>query len=155
MATKTSSFLGHGKRVTLATQLFNLKTMFPKSIGKVSKGMLRWSYDSFQSLSVSGVYRIEIEGKSQLKPSVWLSGGAIDSQTIVSAPHRYAIDEDGLRIKVCLDMFDWRPCQLYSSTYIPWTMEWIAHFEIWCVTGEWTGGGIHSGAGGVLNDGGA
>lgn len=28
-----------------------------------------------------------------------------------------------------------------ADTIIPWTAEWLAHYEIWYATGEWHGGG--------------
>lgn len=30
-----------------------------------------------------------------------------------------------------------------SRTIIPWAIEWLYYYEIWCVTGEWQGGGAH------------
>lgn len=32
---------------------------------------------------------------------------------------------------------------LIADTYIPWAIEWLYYYEIWLVTGEWCGGGIH------------
>jgi hypothetical protein len=35
-----------------------------------------------------------------------------------------------------------------ADTVLPWTTEWLYHYEIWLITGEWTGGGdwpgVHS-----------
>ena len=28
-----------------------------------------------------------------------------------------------------------------ADTIVPWTAEWLVHYEIWLVTGEWYGGG--------------
>lgn len=143
MANSAPFFLGHPRRIPQAVQLVNLRRMFPESTGTVKKGTLRWSYDFLQASPVSGVYKIEIEGRQTGKPAVWLSRGAIDEQNAKDAPHKYRVDAGGARIQICLDKTDWKPDQLYSRTYIPWTMEWIVHFEIWLMTGEWTGGGIH------------
>lgn len=143
MASRIPSRLRYGQRIPLAIQLVNLKRMFPASVGSVDGERLRWSYDKFQASPVSGVYRIEIEGRLGMKPAIWLSGDAINEGNINESPHHYAIDAEGLRIRICLDRFDWKPHQLYSSTYIPWAMEWIVFFEIWCATGVWSGGGIH------------
>lgn len=130
-------------RATSALQLAALKGMFPFSTGSVEKGIVRWGCDGFQGSDSTGLYRIEIEGKPGRKPAVWLSGGSIDEESIEGAPHNYGIDRDRLRVKVCLDRGDWREDQLYARTYVPWAMEWIVHFEIWCATGQWTGGGVH------------
>jgi hypothetical protein len=29
------------------------------------------------------------------------------------------------------------------DTIIPWTSEWLLHYECWLATGKWHGGGIH------------
>lgn len=126
-----------------AVQLLSLKSLFPESLGFIERGKLQWSFDGFQGSPISKVYRIEIEGRPGEKPDVWLSGGAINDDNAREAPHKYGVDEVGPRIRACLDRFDWKSDQLYSETYIPWAMEWIMHFEIWCATGRWTGGGVH------------
>jgi hypothetical protein len=36
--------------------------------------------------------------------------------------------------KVCVD-------GSIADTIVPWTAEWLVHYEIWLVTGEWYGGG--------------
>jgi hypothetical protein len=28
-----------------------------------------------------------------------------------------------------------------ADTIVPWTAEWLVHYEIWLMTGEWYGGG--------------
>ena len=40
---------------------------------------------------------------------------------------------------------EWDYHDLWSETLIPWTSLWLYFFEIWLVTGEWIGGGIHAG----------
>lgn len=143
MATRIPPFLRRHRSLSSAMQLLGLRRLFPDSIGSIDRGRLKWSFDRFQGSPISSLYRIEIEGRPGEKPSIWLSGGAIHSGNAKDAPHKYSVDDDGPRIQVCLDRFDWKPDQLYSETYIPWAIEWIVHFEIWCATGEWTGGGVH------------
>ena len=143
MATSIPRFLRTRRRLSQAVQLINLMRMIPESSGSLEKADIRSTYDGFRASSCSGVYRIEIEGKREGKPIIWLSGGSIDRQSAKEAPHKFGIDENGPRIQLCLDRFNWQPDQLYSQTYIPWAMEWIIHFEIWRLTGKWTGGGIH------------
>ena len=142
MAAKPPSFVKRRKGLTLVKQLAGLMAMYPDSIGTLSRGKLRWSCDHFQASALSNEYTIEIVGKCGEKPKVWLSGGSIDQETACNAPHKYGIDE-GPRIQLCLERFDWKPWQSYSSTFISWAMEWIIYFEIWCVTKEWMGGGLH------------
>lgn len=143
MARRVPFFLRGRKPLSLAVQLGNLQEMFPKSQGHVRNGELHWGFDAFSPMELCATYTIEIEGRRGHAPTVWLSGGCIDESNIKRIPHKYGIDEVGLRVKVCLEKGDWQVDQLYARTSIPWAMEWIVHFEIWCATGEWTGGGIH------------
>jgi hypothetical protein len=32
---------------------------------------------------------------------------------------------------------------LLGDTILPWTAEWLLHYEIWRATEKWMGGGIH------------
>jgi hypothetical protein len=47
---------------------------------------------------------------------------------------------------------------LLSTTILPWTAEWLMHYELWLISGHWSGGG-HTGrdmpyqAQGCLHDG--
>lgn len=38
---------------------------------------------------------------------------------------------------------EWRPGACVARTIVPWTCEWIFHYEVWLATGEWLGGGDH------------
>ena len=38
---------------------------------------------------------------------------------------------------------EWDESQFIADTIIPWTSEWLLHYEIWVATGIWHGGGIH------------
>jgi hypothetical protein len=44
--------------------------------------------------------------------------------------------------KLCLfdpETDDWRADMLLSETFVPWAAQWLAFYEIWQVTGRWTG----------------
>jgi hypothetical protein len=52
------------------------------------------------------------------------------------APHRF---KDG---SLCLHLDDeWSTDLLIANTILPWTSEWLFHYEIWLATGNWNGGG--------------
>jgi hypothetical protein len=38
---------------------------------------------------------------------------------------------------------EWDETKFIADTIIPWTSEWLLHYEIWVATGTWQGGGIH------------
>jgi hypothetical protein len=56
-------------------------------------------------------------------------------------PHTYP---DG---SVCLYFpryFEWTPADAVATTLIPWLSEWLYYYEVWFLTNEWLGGGIHN-----------
>ncbi|MBI3520517.1 MAG: hypothetical protein HY062_14360 [Bacteroidetes bacterium] len=58
-------------------------------------------------------------------------------------PHCY----DQKKQRLCLyypKYKEWDKTMLLTATVIPWTFEWLYHYEIWLGTGEWHGGGIHN-----------
>ena len=62
-------------------------------------------------------------------------------------PHVYWDDRE----KPMLCLFDAEagqqsPCDLLAQTTVPWAIDWLACYEGWRATGEWTGGGRHVGA---------
>ncbi|MGI4763798.1 MAG: hypothetical protein ACRYGP_01830 [Janthinobacterium lividum] len=62
-------------------------------------------------------------------------------------PHVYA--GDGGVPFLCLfdhETLEWTPFRLLAETTLPWSLDWLACYEGWRATGEWTGGGRHAGA---------
>ena len=61
-------------------------------------------------------------------------------------PHHYP-NRSNLELPIlCLyDPADreWHPSLAVSQTIIPWAIDWLACYEGWLATGEWTGGGRH------------
>jgi hypothetical protein len=60
-------------------------------------------------------------------------------------PHIY-VDPDDLGFRLCL--FDprkdeWSSADAIAETIIPWAAEWLFWFEVWMLTGVWSGGGSH------------
>jgi len=37
----------------------------------------------------------------------------------------------------------WDPTMYIAGTIVPWAFDWIACYELWLMTGRWTGGGRH------------
>lgn len=62
-------------------------------------------------------------------------------------PHIYASDREG--VQLCLyypKHGEWHPSMKLSETFVPWTVRWLWYFEIWLLSGEWHGGGMHPNA---------
>lgn len=45
------------------------------------------------------------------------------------------------------DAREWHSGLFIASTVVPWTIDWLACYEGWLATGEWTGGGRHPATG--------
>lgn len=39
---------------------------------------------------------------------------------------------------------EWSPTMTIASTIVPWALDWLACYELWLMTGRWTGGGRHA-----------
>ena len=65
-------------------------------------------------------------------------------------PHVY-YSADG-EVTLCMldpDSDDWSPFESLAHTTVPWIIEWLAAYEGWRATGQWTASGRHVAAGGV------
>lgn len=65
-------------------------------------------------------------------------------------PHVY-YGPDG-DVTLCMldpDSDDWSPFDSLSQTTVPWVIEWLAAYEGWRATGQWTASGRHVVAGGA------
>ena len=61
-------------------------------------------------------------------------------------PHHYPNRDNPNLPILCLhdpDTREWHPGLSIAKTIIPWTINWLACYEGWLATGEWTGGGRH------------
>ncbi|MDI1328286.1 MAG: hypothetical protein PSV23_15945 [Brevundimonas sp.] len=59
-------------------------------------------------------------------------------------PHVY-YREDG-SVVLCMldpDADDWSPADSLAETTVPWIIEWLAAYEGWRATGQWTASGRH------------
>lgn len=81
-------------------------------------------------------------------PQVWLVEPRLVTHTDkapgILVPHIYPNARDLSRSELCL--FDpatreWTRDLAVAETTIPWTIDWLASYEGWHATGEWTGGG--------------
>jgi hypothetical protein len=62
-------------------------------------------------------------------------------------PHHFPNDADPARPVLCLydpREGEWGLDQSIAETTMPWAVNWLACYEGWRATGEWTGGGRHA-----------
>lgn len=63
-----------------------------------------------------------------------------------SIPHVYKNEDEPDFPLLCLydpAQKEWSRDKLIAATIIPWSIEWLACYEIWHVAGKWVGGGRH------------
>ena len=74
----------------------------------------------------------------QIRPKVHVLSPRLDLPSRRSEVHVYS---DGT---LCLYFpGEWDRSSLLVDTIVPWICEWLIHYEVWQVTGNWHGGGIH------------
>jgi hypothetical protein len=39
---------------------------------------------------------------------------------------------------------EWNPSMPLAKTIVPWALDWLACYELWLMTGTWSGGGRHA-----------
>lgn len=132
------------KPIPIAIQAFNIQKMFPGSKVTTQKDqILTWTHTIIPS-PLGDSYDVKLVYKITESPKVYV----INPKPLALAvgvkrlPHCY----DQIKQHLCLyypDGKEWNKTMLLVTTVIPWTYEWLYHYEIWLGTGEWMGGGIH------------
>ncbi len=117
-----------------AQQAFALRARFPNVQGKLKAGRLVWTVP-MRPTPLSRSYRVQIVYGPRGHPQVRVLD-KLATREGRSLPHVYS---DGT---LCLyERDEWKPTMAIADTIVPWTAEWLAHYEIWLATGDWYGGG--------------
>lgn len=134
-------------KLTLARQQVALTKAYPGSFCKVVRGVLEWR-GMITPTSLSRAYQAKIVYDNHKPPRITVSGESLRGLSESNFPHKYAIDAKNKVVRVCLYFPGELDCtKAFSDTLVPWTAEWLFHYEIWLATGEWRGGGIHPAGG--------
>ena len=133
------------KPISVPIQGGILRYFFPDSTirfmdydrGLIWKGKL-------QPSDLSMVYDIKIIYKVGKDPDIYVINPmplplAKDATEL---PHTYNHKKQHLCLYHRL-MNEWNGRKIIAKTIIPWTSEWLFHYEIWVATGIWNGGGMH------------
>jgi len=126
--------------LNVARQLCELRQLYPHGIGRIARNRLQWQC-ALQPSAFSRTYRVEIKYRLGNLPVivVWhpcpreLSGGR-------KPPHTYAGEADPLCVFYPAAQ-EWNSSMPIARTIVPWSCEWLLHFEAWLFTGIWEGGG--------------
>ncbi len=123
--------------LTLAIQRLHLKKMFPDADCQIHGNTLTWK-GRICPTCLSDSYLVELIYRQKGSPKVFVREPQLQRRNGQRAPHLY--DEGNL----CLHYPDeWTPNMILSDSILPWTSEWLLHYEVWLATGEWCGGGTH------------
>jgi len=124
------------RAINLARQLIAITAVLPESTATIRDGELNCMLHLRPS-PASQVYTVYLAYRHWRPPHVTVN----DPQLILhpgatALPHVYADDE------LCLyNPGQWNDDMLRAATIVPWTPEWLMHYELWLVTGTWFGGG--------------
>lgn len=136
--------MSDNRHITIAAQLSVLDKYFPSGKTRFkTQTQLRWEMDVIPSPN-STTYRIRIDYTISKVPNIFV----IDPPKLKRAegqdklPHVYSTVDQ----KICLyypRIGEWKETMFIAKTLVPWASEWLFFYEIWVLTGEWKGGGIH------------
>ena len=118
-----------------------LQLMFKESFSTFSSTRLTWKGNITPS-PLSVTYTLKLVYKLGDRPKIFVLHPKLGIPGGSKLPHVYSEEKKQL----CLyypDGKEWNNKKLIAKTIIPWSAEWLFHYEIWAVTGKWNGGGIH------------
>jgi hypothetical protein len=113
--------------------------MFPSGTALVSRSRLTWT-GILRPTPLSDEYSIALTYKLADKPVVMVPDRLPLWRGRSRPPHLHA---DGSLCLYYPPAREWRRDMLLGDSILPWTAEWLLHYEVWLATGKWTGGGIH------------
>lgn len=127
------------KKHNLAVQKIHLGRLYPEASCRIQRSELRWQ-SALQPTPLSELYTVSLKYKLCESPQVIVVHPTLKRRLGKLPPHIYAAGQ------LCLYMpgaMEWDGTMLLATMIVPWTSEWLLHYEVWLATGEWCGGGIH------------
>lgn len=130
--------------ISISTQLKLLNKYYPR--GKtVLQTYIRlvWVVDIIPTPN-SSTYRIKVDYTVGFNPEVFVVSPKRLKMPVgaVSLPHVY----NSKKQQLCLFMprfGEWKSHDFLAKKIVPWASEWLAFYELWLLTGEWKGEGLH------------
>ena len=102
---------------------------------QIGRGILRWE-GCLRPTVVSPPYTVSLAYRKNTPPKVYVLEPILDPGLRDALPHVY----DGDRL--CLyTPGEWDGSMSLAKTILPWTCEWLLHYEVWRATDLWEGGG--------------
>ncbi len=130
------------KRISLIVQEKTILSYFPDSVvRRYRERELTWVYTIVPS-EVSASYRIKLHCRNDHPRVFVVEPAPLElAKGKTKLPHVYSTSTQQLCLYYPL-WREWHPGKLFVHTLIPWTSEWLQHYEVWVATGTWCGGGI-------------
>ena len=130
------------KKLTLYNQLAGLKRDFSFGESKiVNSKILQW-IGTLKSSPIGDDYKVKLIYELGKNPNIYV----LEPTPLKlfegkkSLPHVY----DHKTQRLCLfypDWKEWNSSKSIAQTVMVWAIEWLYHYELWLITGEWLGGG--------------
>ena len=127
--------------LTLAVQLALLRSN-SEGQGSLARNHLKWRW-SVRPTALSREYSLRLSYKLGRAPEVFVLHPNLRALSEGrELPHVYSQEEQ----RLCLYLprgGEWSPEMRLTDTFLPWASLWLYYFEMWLLTGEWKGGGVH------------
>ena len=122
-------------RLSPAQQAFALRRVFPEAVISLKPTKLVWT-GLLAPTPLSREYTVRISYLAGRFPRVVVVDPPLVPDEDGRLPHLY---REG---SLCLhEVHEWNGSMLIVDSIIPWTSEWLAHYELWKASGEWHGDG--------------
>ena len=133
------------KSLSLEVQRRALHAKFEHSRATVSSGRLRWEAELVPH-ALGSTYRVHLSYRLGSRPRVHVLDPVLvkrvdENGDLIRCDHMHSDDEPCLFYHHRKN--EWHGGLLLVDTIVPWTSEWLLHYEIWVATGSWRGGGYH------------
>jgi hypothetical protein len=120
---------------TLFEQAYRLDQDFPDGKARLRRALLVWT-ERLTPTPLSRDYTVRIRYAGGQTPRVALVEPRLEPAERDLLHHLYPNGD------LCLHRLDeWDSSMLLIETIIPWTSEWLAHYELWKRTHQWYGDG--------------
>ena len=126
------------KKITLIQQYVLIQLKYKRMILKQSYSLSKATFDlKIKPSNVSNTYIVRMKLYNKVNPKVFVVKPKLKKRKRQMPPHTY----DFKNGRICLFLPKEIDSSLYYDRIIPWISEWLFHYEIWLITGNWNGGG--------------
>lgn len=128
--------------LNMAVQAGKIRSLFPESNISFNQNRLTWKYGITPS-PLSDSYDIKLIFIKGEHPNIFIIRPKLQLYPErKKLPHVYSTEKQWICIYYRKGR-EWNSGMLIANSIIPWTCEWLYHYELWVNTGTWHGGGIH------------